>query len=155
MTDLPTESDHIDGATLTMVRVFDAPRERVFDAWTNADLVAQWWGPAGIRTPRETVRIVAEVGGNWVATMVDDHGMEFPSHSIFTVLDRPNRIELTAASDSDMPSTLSISFEEAHGRTTMTVINRILTETAELESMAEGWASILDKFRAILLEVAR
>ena len=155
MTDIPTESDHINGDTLIMVRVFDAPREQVFDAWTNADLVAQWWAPAGLCTPRETVRIVAEVGGEWAATMIADDGAEFPAHSIFTALDRPNRIELTAAPDSRMPSTLSITFEAAGGKTIMTVVNRVLTDAPELESMVEGWASILGKFRDALRQVTR
>lgn len=155
MTDIPAESDHIDGDTLTMVRVFDASREQAFDAWTNPDLVSLWWGPAGLRTPRDSVRIVAEVGGAWAATMIDDHGAEFPAESIFTVLDRPNRIELTAAPGSDIPSTLSITFEEADGKTIMTVVNRVLAEAPGLESMAQGWASILDKFRATLLEAAQ
>jgi uncharacterized protein YndB with AHSA1/START domain len=155
MTTLPAEFDRIDGATLTMVRVFDAPCERVFDAWTDPDAVTQWWGPAGLHTPRETVRIVAEVGGEWTATMIDDDGTEFQSRSIFTVFDRPNRIELTAAPGSELPSTLSITLTEVEGKTIMTVVNRVLTDAPELDSMAEGWASILDKFRDILVEIAR
>ncbi|NLP84940.1 SRPBCC domain-containing protein [Microbacterium sp. CFH 90308] len=155
MTDLPPESDRIDGATLTMVRVFDAPREQVFDAWTNPDTVTRWWGPAGLHTPRDTVRIVAEVGGEWTATMIDEDGTEFRSHSIFTVLDRPNRIELTAAPGSEMPSTLSITLTEVEGMTIMTVVNRVLTEEPGLDSMAEGWASILEKLRGALGERVR
>ena len=37
---------------LVLIRIFDAPRERVWKAWTDPRQVAQWWGPAGFTNPR-------------------------------------------------------------------------------------------------------
>ncbi|MGZ5555339.1 MAG: SRPBCC domain-containing protein, partial [Candidatus Aminicenantales bacterium] len=49
------------GSILVIDRVFDAPRERVWMAWTDPDLVRRWWGPKGFTTP--VCRISLRVGG--------------------------------------------------------------------------------------------
>jgi uncharacterized protein YndB with AHSA1/START domain len=59
---------------VVITRVFDAPRELVFKAWTDPDEVAAWYGPAHIDVPRESVRIDARVGGRWELTMVPRGG---------------------------------------------------------------------------------
>lgn len=46
---------------VTITRVFDAPRATVFRAWTDADRLAQWWGPKGFTNP--VCEIDARVGG--------------------------------------------------------------------------------------------
>src|SRR4051794_32864996 len=46
-----------------ITRIFDAPRDVVFRAWTDPDQVAQWFGPDGFEAPRETVEIDLRVGG--------------------------------------------------------------------------------------------
>ena len=63
---------------ITITRVFDAPRELVFKAWTEPDQVAQWFGPAGFETPREGVEIDLRVGGRYNLRMVQrGTGMEY------------------------------------------------------------------------------
>jgi uncharacterized protein YndB with AHSA1/START domain len=59
-----------------ITRIFDAPREQVFRAWTDPDEVAAWYGPAHMEVPRATVRIDARVGGRWEVTMVPRGGGE-------------------------------------------------------------------------------
>jgi uncharacterized protein YndB with AHSA1/START domain len=53
-----------------ITRIFDAPREQVFKAWTDPDEVAAWYGPAHMEIPRDSVRIDARVGGRWEVTMI-------------------------------------------------------------------------------------
>ena len=61
-----------------ITRIFDAPREQVFKAWTDPDEVAAWYGPEDMDVPREKVRIDLRVGGRWEVTMVQrDGGKEF------------------------------------------------------------------------------
>jgi uncharacterized protein YndB with AHSA1/START domain len=61
-----------------ITRIFDAPREQVFKAWTDPDEVAAWYGPEHMDVPRENVRIDPRVGGRWEVTMVQPGGgMEF------------------------------------------------------------------------------
>ena len=59
-----------------ITRIFDAPRDEVFNAWTNPDEVAAWYGPAHMEVPRASVRIDARVGGRWEVTMVPRGGGE-------------------------------------------------------------------------------
>ena len=63
-----------------ITRVFDAPRERVFRAWTDPDELAAWYGPGEhFTTPKEKIRIDLRVGGRYELTMVmRDGGAEFP-----------------------------------------------------------------------------
>ena len=59
-----------------ITRIFDAPRQQVFKAWTDPDEVAAWYGPAHMEVPRASVRIDARVGGRWEVTMVPRGGGE-------------------------------------------------------------------------------
>ena len=56
--------------TILITRIFDAPRERVFRAWTHPDEIAAWFGPAQFDVPRDRVRIELRVGGRFERTMV-------------------------------------------------------------------------------------
>jgi uncharacterized protein YndB with AHSA1/START domain len=57
-----------------ITRIFDAPREQVFRAWTDPDELAAWYGPEHMDTPRERMRIDRHVGGRWEVTMVPRGG---------------------------------------------------------------------------------
>jgi uncharacterized protein YndB with AHSA1/START domain len=59
-----------------ITRIFDAPREQVFKAWTDPGEVAAWYGPAHMDVPRDSVRIDARVGGRWEVMMVPRGGGE-------------------------------------------------------------------------------
>ena len=62
-----------------ITRIFEAPRERVFAAWTDPDQVAAWYGPAHFDAPREHVHVDPRVGGRWEVTMVQHGtGVEHP-----------------------------------------------------------------------------
>ena len=63
---------------ILITRIFDAPRERVFRAWTDPDEVAAWFGPGHFDAPRDRIRIDLRVGGRYELTMVRrDGGAEF------------------------------------------------------------------------------
>jgi uncharacterized protein YndB with AHSA1/START domain len=63
---------------ILITRIFDAPRERVFRAWTEPDELAAWFGPAHVEVPPERVHIDLRVGGRFELTMVRrDGGGEF------------------------------------------------------------------------------
>jgi uncharacterized protein YndB with AHSA1/START domain len=63
---------------VTITRVFDAPREAVFRAWTVPEEIAAWYGPDHFDSPAEKISVDLRVGGRWVLTMVQrDNGAEF------------------------------------------------------------------------------
>jgi uncharacterized protein YndB with AHSA1/START domain len=64
----------------TITRVFDAPRELVWRAWTDPEHMSRWFGPHGFTTPLATVTMDVRPGGTFEFTMVsDDDGNEIPS----------------------------------------------------------------------------
>ena len=79
---------------LDIVRVFDAPREVVWRAWTDPDQLAAWWGPAGMHSPRERIEMEVRPGGVFRVVMVQSAtGAEFPSDMRFTKVDEPSLLE--------------------------------------------------------------
>jgi uncharacterized protein YndB with AHSA1/START domain len=58
--------------------VFDAPREAVFEAWTDPDQVVLWWAPDGFHIPRESVVVEPRVGGRFHLDIVESSGTEWP-----------------------------------------------------------------------------
>jgi uncharacterized protein YndB with AHSA1/START domain len=85
-------TDEMTFRELDIVRVFDAPRDLVWRAWTDPDQIALWWGPAGMHTPRETVEMDVRPGGVFRLTMVAADGTEFPSDMHFTAVDPPETL---------------------------------------------------------------
>jgi uncharacterized protein YndB with AHSA1/START domain len=67
-------SDTTAGQDILITRIFDAPREAVFRAWTDPDEVAAWYGPEAFDTPRERIRIDLRAGGRYELTMVQRGG---------------------------------------------------------------------------------
>jgi uncharacterized protein YndB with AHSA1/START domain len=59
---------------IRITRAFDAPRERVFAAWTEPDAIAAWYGPAQFDAPRERIHVDLRPGGRWELTMVRRDG---------------------------------------------------------------------------------
>ena len=72
-----------------ITRMFDASRERVFKAWTDPDDVAEWFSPAPLTTPRDSVRIDLRVGGRYELTMVMPDGAASPLGFEIVELDLP------------------------------------------------------------------
>ena len=76
-----------------LIRVFEAPIERVWRAWTDPGDLREWWGPTGFSCPVATVDL--RVGGRIFATMKappEYGGLEQHSTWTFTELERPNVI---------------------------------------------------------------
>jgi uncharacterized protein YndB with AHSA1/START domain len=62
-------------------RMFDAPRERVWPGYTDADQIARWFGPRGFSTRVEAWDF--RVGGRWRLVMIGPDGNEYPSEGVF------------------------------------------------------------------------
>jgi len=149
----PGEGMDAGANTLKIVRVFKAPRELVFAAWTDPDQLAQWWGPKELHTPRESVSVEARVGGTWTATMVmNETGQEFPTTTKFTSIDPPNGFAMREEAGDVFPFavTMTATFEEVDGWTTMTVVQHFDVESFDFDNSILGWGTSLEKLRALL-----
>jgi uncharacterized protein YndB with AHSA1/START domain len=99
MPDEPTPDPVTEGITIT--RVFDAPRELVFKAWTEPERFVTWFGPADAEVPLSTVSMDVRPGGAWRATMLAGpgrhqihwkgvyHEVVAPERLVFTITDQP------------------------------------------------------------------
>lgn len=75
---------------IVISRVFDAPRELVWDAWTDPKQVVKWWGPKGFSITIHEMDV--RPGGVWRHTMHGPDGMDYPNHSVFLEVVKPERI---------------------------------------------------------------
>lgn len=136
---------------IVIVRELRASRELVFDAWTNAEQLAKWWGPQGFTTTFKTFE--PRPGGTWTFTMHSPDGVDFPNTNIFVEVDRPKRIVFK---HDVFPHFLATaSFEELdHGRTRLTY-RTVFDETdAVFEKVkiyaAPGAEQTLDRLEELL-----
>ncbi|TAJ84652.1 SRPBCC family protein [Reyranella sp.] len=84
---------------IVLSRVIDAPREDVFDAWTDPEQLAAWFGPKGLAI--ETHEIDVRVGGVWRFDMVGANGVRYDNRMTFLRIERPHLIEVDHGSDKD------------------------------------------------------
>ena len=134
---------------LSFVRTYAAPRQLVWDAWTDPDQIAQWWGPRGISTPRESIELDLRPGGRVRFDMVDDAtGARYPNSGRFLEVEPPARI---VWSDDGFPDgsgkgTATITFEAVDDATTRLTLHIVADLTETIRAGAEaGWGSQLDK----------
>jgi uncharacterized protein YndB with AHSA1/START domain len=152
MTD-PTNAPATDPQIL-ITRIFDAPRESVFAAWTDPEQVAEWYGPEHFDTPREKITIEPRIGGRWDVTMVQrESGKEFPAKYEIIELVEPELIVLRCEPmpEFGIPDAVVTRVElHDHGeKTRMTLSDG--PYAAEMESNAEaGWNGALDKLAVLL-----
>ena len=66
---------------ILLSRVFDAPRNLVWEAWTDPRQVAQWWGPNGFTTTIEVMDV--RPGGHWRHVMHGPDGTDYPNDIVF------------------------------------------------------------------------
>jgi len=74
-------------------RVFHFPPEAVFTAWSNPELLAQWWGPKGFTNTFHVFEF--KPGGDWKFIMHGPNGKDFDNESVFDSIEPPNRIVFT------------------------------------------------------------
>lgn len=78
---------------IVISRVFDAPRELVWETMTKPEHVVHWWGPNGFTNT--LLKMDFCVGGEWSHIMHGPDGTDYPNKSIFTAIVEPERIELS------------------------------------------------------------
>ncbi len=115
-----------DGQNVLITRIFDAPRERVFNAWTNPDELAAWYGPEHVDTPRERIHIDLRVGGRYELTMVQRRGKgEFAIGYEIVELVEPELIVLRSDPMPEIgmrePTVLRVEFHDHGAKTRMTL----------------------------------
>jgi len=154
------------GTILTIEREFDAPRERVWMAWTDPDQVKVWWAPAGFTTP--VCRISLRVGGEFFVCMQTPDGRDFCNISFFREIAAPERLVATMSfadvQGNVVPATtfgmspdfpremlLTVTLAESGGKTRMTLAHAGIPPGAEMDNAREGWNQSLDNLAGLLV----
>jgi uncharacterized protein YndB with AHSA1/START domain len=137
---------------ITLTRMFDAPRDLVFKAWTDPQRVAQWWGPQGFTTP--VCEMDARPGGAIRIVMRAPDGTDYPMTGAFREIATPERLVSTnSCADRDGHALLEgltvVRFEAQGSKTSLTLRARataLAPAAAQmLAGMEEGWRQTLDR----------
>jgi uncharacterized protein YndB with AHSA1/START domain len=134
----PGSSPGFGGATadreIVISRVFDAPRELVFDAWTNPERVGKWWGPKGFTTTTHSIDI--RPGGEWLFVMHGPDGKDYDNQIVYDDIVKPDRIVYRHLPTPRFQST--VTFTEHGGKTKVTM--RTVFESPEIRNNVAKYA---------------
>lgn len=126
---------------IILSRVFDAPRERVFEAWINPEKVVKWWGPNGFTTTTKSMDVTP--GGIWQFVMHGPDGVDYKNRIVFEDIIKPELIKYThygEEENNDVIFSSHITFEDTEGKTKLTMIS--IFQTAEMKKR------VVDEFKA-------
>lgn len=152
------ESSVAKGSTeVTVERLIHAPRESVWEAWTQQEKLAQWWGPKNFTNP--VCQVQAKPGGKIYIEMCDNHGNRHPRLGAFRELVKPEWLVfsdswLDEKGDALLVGLTMVDFESENGYTRITINSNVSTNTVEgfesMEGMQESWNQSLDKLEQYL-----
>lgn len=113
-----------DGRQLRISRQFDAPRERVWQAMTDAQLMPQWWGPAYLTTTVE--RLELRPGGRYRFVQRDAEGNEYAFRGEYRAVEPPERLAMSFEFEGMAGHVVEqvMTLSESGGRTTLTVVEQ-------------------------------
>jgi uncharacterized protein YndB with AHSA1/START domain len=134
---------------VTISRVFDAPRDLVWMAWTEPEQLAQWWGPAGWSNPLERITMDVRPGGAFRVTGVSaEDGTEMTTQGVYRDVVEPERLVLEEpAEDAWHEGAVSTAtFTDLGDGRTEIVLQATIHTTDEMRGAAEaGIAGSLDR----------
>lgn len=128
---------------LVFERVFDAPRELVFDAWTDPKHLVEWWGPNGFST---TIRAFdLKPGGVWQFIMHGPDGRDYQNRIDYEQVIRPERLVYRHGGGEDVEPVqfaVTVTFtEEKPGRTKLT-LRMVFPSRAERDRVVETYGAV-------------
>jgi uncharacterized protein YndB with AHSA1/START domain len=147
---------------LTITRVLNASRERVWHAWTDEKELAKWWGPRGVTTPicewdarPEGAINITMLAGPELGGLA---GQKWPMIGTVKEVVPMERLVFTGSPTVDgnliLENLCTVVFEESDGKTKMT-LHIIVTKTTPqaegpLQGMEAGWTQSIDKLEELL-----
>jgi uncharacterized protein YndB with AHSA1/START domain len=146
---------------LVITRIFDAPREVVWKAWTDPEHIKRWWGPKNFTAP--FIKSDFRVGGKYLYCMRSAEGKDYWSTGVYREIDPLKRIVVTDSfadkegnvvtaseygMEGDWPLELlvTVTFEDHDGKTRFTLRHAGIPGGEIFKMTNEGWNESLDKF---------
>ena len=147
------------GHEFIITREFDAPRELVFQAWTDPKHLAQWWGPRSFTNP--VCEWDVRPGGKIYDVMRAPNGADFPMGGEFREIVPPEKVVIMCGALDEKGKMLfeflhTVTFAEVKGKTKMTLRSRVLKTTPDankyIGGFEEGMGSSLEKLEELLAQ---
>lgn len=143
--------------TVVITRIFDAPRSRVFEAWTRADHLAAWFGPKGFRiTDCESD---PRPGGLLRLCMRSPRGEAYWVRGVYREVVAPERLVIACTLDDQhgvarLEELIDVAFEQSGSRTRLLLNSTARGSGSEaavmLAGMHKGWAQTVDRLSILL-----
>ncbi len=135
---------------MTITRVFDAPREQLWQAWTEPEHFAHWFGTPPFTTPLSTIRMDVKPGGEWRATMVhESDGTELPFLGEYLEVEKPERLVMTFKNPDDPNDpnveVLTVTFTDQGGNTKVVCHQAGHMVPDEYLRVKEGYTGFLNR----------
>jgi uncharacterized protein YndB with AHSA1/START domain len=127
---------------MVITRLVDAPRERVFEAWTDPEQVVQWWGPRGFTTT--THKMDVKPGGVWRFVMHGPDGRDYQNKITYLEIVRPERLVYKHGGDEDLEP---VSFQttvtfESQGKKTLITMRAVFPTAEERDRVVKEYGAI-------------
>ena len=128
---------------ILVTRVVDAPRELVWEAMTDREQVAHWWGPNGFSTTIHEMDV--RPGGPWRHTLRGPDGVDYPNHSTFLEVKRPEKLVFDHGGA--RPGERGVSFRatwtfEAVGAKTKVSMHAVFRTAADRDDVIERFGAV-------------
>ncbi len=150
---------------LIITRIFDAPRELVWRAWTDAEHMKRWWGPKVFTAP--FIKIDLRVGGEYLFCMRSPEGKDYWSKGVYREIvplerivstdsfadERGNVVPATyygLSPDFPLELLVTVTFEEIKGKTKMTLKHVGIPSGEDRDNTQVGWNESFDKLAEVL-----
>jgi uncharacterized protein YndB with AHSA1/START domain len=139
-------------AELVISRVFNAPRELVFECVTQPEHLTQFWGPVGMTTPLDKITVDLRPGGVFETVMVDDaSGSEYASRCFYDEIAPPDKLVWTDADNGMVTTTTLVDLGD--GRTEMRIHQTSAPSEITTPDRQAGFNSSLDRFESYLARI--
>lgn len=119
---------------LHLTRVYDAPVKAVWDAWTDPEQAAKWWGPRGFTITTHSKDL--KVGGHWHYTMHGPDGVDYPNKTKYFEVEEFKKLVYDHGANDEQPALFRVTvlFSEKNGKTTMDMTMKLATPEAAEET---------------------
>jgi uncharacterized protein YndB with AHSA1/START domain len=147
---------------MVFTRLLNAPRELVFEVWTNPDHLANWWGPDGFTITTHSMEV--KINGIWLFIMHGPDGRDYPNKMIYLEIKKPERLVYKHMDDS--PELESVSFLmtidfKAIGNKTEVTMRMTFDSAEEFQRVAHEYGAIegahqtLSRLEALVSELTQ
>ena len=136
---------------VTITRIYEAPRELVWECMTTPEHLTHFWGPPGVSTPLDGIVIEPWEGGRFDTVMVfDATGERYPNTGIFVEVDAPNKMVWSETGAAEGMVNTSTFIDLGNGRTEVVIHQQNVPAMYRSAEALEGFNASLDRFEAYL-----